>query len=257
MFENYNPFVDAKNGKTIEIEFSTNKVLDNNAIICNLISEDGTGLLITATEATLKTQGYSVSTKFKPEENVRISVVFEKVSSEKPLILLYLDGILSGACTWEGKMGTDKIMSFKGSDNVSFTIKQIRVQNKDIDSNQIVNNFILYQDTSADMQYVYNRNNIYENGNISVNKLAEVIPVMIVTGDIPFVDDQTAENKSKVTIMQKIQYIDYIYNKSFVFERGGMSCQGTSSMTYPKKNYRIYAEEKKLSQPISSFDGKG
>ena len=257
VFENYNPFVGAKNGKTIEIEFSTNKVLDNNAIICDLISEDGTGLLITATEATLKTQGYSVSTKFKPEENVRISVVFEKVSSEKPLILLYLDGILSGACTWEGKMGTDKTMSFKGSDNVSFTIKQIRVQNKDIDSNQIVNNFILYQDTSADMQYVYNRNNIYENGNISVNKLAEVIPVMIVTGDIPSVDEQTAENKSKVTIMQKIQYIDYIYNKSFVFERAGISCQGTSSMTYPKKNYRIYAEEKKLSKPIASFDGKG
>ena len=75
------------------------------------------------------------------------------------------------------------------------------------------------------------------------------MPVMIVTGDIPHVDEQGASQKSDITIMEKVQYIDYIYNRSFVFYNAGMSCQGTSSMTYPKKNYRLYTEEKKLSKP--------
>ncbi len=249
IFNNYNPFIDAEYGKTIEIEFSTNRVLDNDAIVCDLRGEDGSGLLITATEASVIVDGTKVSTKFKPEENVRISIVFEAIGVEKPLVMLYLDGILSGAIEWKGNISSDKEFRFIGSDDVSFTLKQIRVQNTTCDSKQIVNNFILYRDTSADMQLVYNRNNIYENGNFSVNKLAEVLPVMIVTGDIPYVDDQGAESKSLVTIMKKIQYIDYIHNKSFVFENGGMSCQGTSSMTYPKKNYRLYAEEKKLTNP--------
>jgi len=100
------------------------------------------------------------------------------------------------------------------------------------------------------MQAIYTRNDIYEDGIISYEALAKYIPVMIVTGNIPKLDEQGRDQKSEIFIMDKIQYIDYIHNKSFVYYNGGMSCQGTSSMTYPKKNYRIYTEEKKLAKPV-------
>lgn len=101
------------------------------------------------------------------------------------------------------------------------------------------------------MQELYTKNDIYDEktGLISADKVARYLPVMLITGDIPHVDEQKAEQKSDITIMPEVKYIDYIHNKSFVFYNAGMSCQGTSSMTYPKKNYRLYTEEKKLSKP--------
>lgn len=251
---NYLPFETNpyENGKTLEFEFSTNRVINNDTIICSTLDSNGSGILITATEAKLITENKQiVSRQFKSGERVRISFVIEKSSIENPLIILYIDGIISGACPWgkNDSLINTKTISFKGTDDASITLKQIRIYDRDLSSEEILNNFTLYRDTFAEMQTVYNRNNIYEDGLISVNKLAEVIPVMIVTGDIPHVDDQGAGTKADITIMDKVQYIDYINNRSFVFYNAGMSCQGTSSMTYPRKNYRLYTEEKKLSKP--------
>ena len=53
-------------GKTIEVEFATRNVIDNDGVILDLTNENGHGLLITASEARLVTSdNKTVSTKFE------------------------------------------------------------------------------------------------------------------------------------------------------------------------------------------------
>ena len=252
--ENYLPFATdpGKTGKTIEFEFSTLKVTDDDAILLDTVDSTGAGIKITASEASLSTIAQKVSIKYKSEERVRISFVIEKRGSQSnTLIMVYMNGILSGAVAWESsdKLINTTPMVFEASESVGISLKQIRAYNTALTGDQILNNYILYRDTFDEMQQVFSRNDIYKDGQISYEALAQYVPVMIVTGDIPHVDEQGASQKSDITIMKKVQYIDYIHNRSFVFRNAGMSCQGTSSMTYPKKNYRLYGEEKKLSKP--------
>lgn len=254
--DNYLPFAsgDEGNGLTLELEYTTNRVLDDEAVICSTIANSGTGIKITATEASFHTVSQSVDVKYKSGENVRIAFVIEsRTGSSKPLIMIYMNGILSGAAVWST---SDSFLNnipikFVGTENASIALKQIRGYNRALTSEQILNNYILYRSTFAEMQDLYTKNDIYDEktGLISADKVARYIPVMLITGDIPHVDEQKAEQKSDITIMPEVKYIDYIHNKSFVFYNAGMSCQGTSSMTYPKKNYRLYTEEKKLSKP--------
>ena len=252
--ENYFPFATdpGETGKTIEFEFSTLKVTDDNAVLLNTVDSSGAGIKITASEASLSTIAQKVSIKYKSEERVRISFVIEKRGSQQnTLIMVYMNGILSGAVAWEShdKLINTTPMVFEALESAGIALKQIRAYNTALTGDQILNNYILYRDTFDEMQQAFSRNDIYKDGQISYEALAQYIPVLIVTGDIPHVDEQGASQKSDITIMEKVQYIDYIHNRSFVFYNAGMSCQGTSSMTYPKKNYRLYTEEKKLSKP--------
>ena len=253
--DNYLPFEsgDEGNGITLELEYSTNRVLDDTAVICSTIANSGTGIILTATEASLSTVSQKVDVKYKSGETVRITFVIENRSNtNKPLILIYMNGILSGASVWSSadSIQNNIPIKFVGSENASIALKQIRGYNRALTSTQILNNYILYRNTFAEMQELYTRNDIYDNeGSISADKVARYLPVMLITGDIPHLDTRGADEKGDITIMPEVKYIDYIHNKSFVYYNAGMSCQGTSSMTYPKKNYRLYTEEKKLSKP--------
>jgi hypothetical protein len=74
---------DATNtGKTLEFEFSTRNVNNDDAVVCDLTT-DGKGLLITASEARMTSAaGEVVSTRFKAGEVNRISFVINKKSGD-------------------------------------------------------------------------------------------------------------------------------------------------------------------------------
>ena len=109
--ENYLPFATdpGETGKTIEFEFSTLKVTNDDAILLNTVDASGAGIKITASEASLSTIAQKVSVKYKSEERVRISFVIEKRGSQSnTLIMVYMNGILSGAVAWESN---DKLIN--------------------------------------------------------------------------------------------------------------------------------------------------
>lgn len=231
--------------------------MDDEAVLCSTLGTEGRGIKLTATRAMILTSSQGLSVYYKAGENVRIAFVIEaNAENDKALLRIYMNGILSGAAPWTKADSIAKIaqelvpMKFTGTAGASLSLKQIRCYNRALTSDQIVNNYILYRDTFAEMQTIYERNDIYTNGKIDYEKIARFIPVMLVTGDVPNLDTRTSANKSKMTIMQEVRYIDYVYGKSFVYKDAGMSCQGTSTLTYPKKNYRLYTEEKKYIKDV-------
>lgn len=235
-------------GKTIEFEFSTLNVRDDNAIICDLRDSNGTGLLITATKVSLISEdGVTVETEFKSGENVRISFVINRNSGtlNKCLSFIYTNGIISRGEAWAStdNYNSAKTIEFIASDKAEISLKAIRVYNAALTSDQILNNYILYRDSIEEMTSIYERNDIYIEGTTSFNpdKMMSRVPVMIVTGDIPILEN-TSDKNTQITVD-----IDY-YNmqdptKNFSMVNAAMRPQGTSSMGYPKKNFRIYTKK--------------
>lgn len=235
-------------GKTIEFEFSTRNVRNDNAIICDLRGNNGVGILITATKVSLTSaNGVVVETEFKSDENVRIGFVINRKSgsTNKGLSFIYTNGIISRGEKWSAldNYTSPTTIKFQATDDAEVSLKAIRVYDVALSSDQMLNNFILYRDTLEEMLEVYDRNDVYEEGTItfSPDKMMSRIPVMIVTGDIPVLENTSDKNT------QIIVDIDY-YNlqdptRSFRMVGAAMRPQGTSSMGYPKKNFRIYTKK--------------
>ncbi len=234
-------------GRTLEFSFCTTGVSDDDAVICSLMKND-IGLKITASEIILQSrEGKTVSTRFKSEENVRIAIVINRRTgtTNKGLAFIYIDGILSGATKFASSdsFESDVNFSMSGSSDAELKLYQIRAYDTALSSDQVLNNFILYQNTTAEMQDAYYRNDITESGSsaLSMDKLEKFLPVMLVTGNIPVLE-ATKNKKEQITVD-----IDY-YNlqdptKSFTMKKAAMTPQGTSSMSYPKKNFRIYTKK--------------
>ena len=232
-------------GRTLEFEFSTENVSDDDAIICDLRNEAGTGLLITASEAILTSAGGSrVGTKFKSGENYRITFVINKKAgaTNKGLLFIYINGKFSGSVNYSSSdnLTSDRVLRIGDTIKADIHLKALRFYNSVLSSDQVLNNHILYRDTTSEMLSLYERNDVYEEGtqNLSVDKLARQCPVMIFTGDIPALENTTDKNK---TIYVDVDYINMQETwRSFTAKDIRLRPQGTSSMGYPKKNLRPY-----------------
>lgn len=258
---NLAPFADrdvAASGLTIEMEFSTLNVNNENAILCDLRNASGKGLLLTASEATLTSAGDAlVTTKYKSGENIRLSFVVNPATgaTNKGLAFIYIDGILSGASKFaeNDNFLSNTLLKMGGTIEATIALKQILVYNRALSDDEILNNYILYRDTNAEMMDVYDRNNIMDGRQVDLDALAAQCPVLKITGDIPTLENTTDKDE---TIYVDVEYTN-MQNPSYSFTGTylRMKPQGTSSMGYPKKNFRLYTTKHQDSR-IYDSEGK-
>ena len=259
---NYAPLagVPTSTGKTIEIEWSSKNVIDDNAVICDLRGTDGTGILITATKVSLYSKGgVVIDTEYKSDENVRVGFVINKSSSStyQKLSFIYANGIISRCESWAGtdSYASSKELKFTATENAEISLKAIRVYDAALTPDEMLNNYILYRDNVDAMINVYDRNDVYAEGSATFDpeRMVGRLPVMIVTGNIPVLENTSDKNT------QIIVDIDYTNmqdpTKNFRMEGAAMRPQGTSSMGYPKKNFRIYTR-KVDSTKVYDYEGK-
>ena len=247
---NYAPLADSptSTGKTIEIEWMTKNVANDDAVICDLRGDNGVGILITATKVHMKSaDGVVVETEYKADENVRVGFVINRASgtSNQRMSFIYANGIVSRGEKWAANddYTSDKEILFTATEEAEISIKSIRIYNAALTSDQMLNNYTLYRDTVPEMLEVYDRNDIYIDGTttFSPDKMVSRLPVMVVTGDIPVLEN-TSDKDTQIVV--DIEYTDMQNpSRSFRMEGAAMRPQGTSSMGYPKKNFRIYTQK--------------
>lgn len=290
-------YVGGERAFSMEIEFKTQNVTNEDAIVCDMLSERTNtymGLQITGTEFKfLIGENTGVSSRFKSGEMNRFALVFRPRKSSdgsfKGLIELYNNGILSNITKYDSTtkfelyeyvngIGQSKRLRFKGGEGSDIVIKYVRTYNGVMEPDNVVDNYIIYRPTTSEMLSLYNKNNVInENGNItpeSVIKLGN-IPVLIfigrtnenlatgnnddVIGDdgkpiytpssVDSDDSYWYETLEQTTDKKKSVEMDVIYynpmdkSKNFKFVKAYITPQGTSSMYYPKKNYRIYTQK--------------
>lgn len=258
---NYAPLAGnvVQTGFTAEFEFETQRVLDDSEIICDLRS-NGTGLLITASEASITSRGgVSVSTKYKSGVPLRVSFVINPPTAtrNKNLLFIYIDGILAGAMNYPSSdsFTSASYLQFAGSADAAILLKQVRCYNRALSSNEILNNFILYRPTTQELVATYDRNDILDTNNQpSEDKLAAYTPIIIVTGDVEKLMNFDRSNKGTYVKMDKIEIINNLDpTKNLTIVNASMRCQGTSSMDYPRKNFRFYLKKDSADTTVDSY----
>ena len=244
-------------GLTFEIEFSTFNVSDDNAVICDLKSDSGNaGLIITASEARFSDSlSNTVSTKYKSNENYRISFVVDPVREAKPLILIYVNGTLCGGIGYmagTSEFFVDKTIKIQSSQFAGVRVKHIRIYDEPLSAEDILNNYTLYRDTYREMEDVYNRNDLYvSSGVFDFDRIASILPIMFITDydrERNNLDNLmsfgTADKKTAILTRQVIYINNLDPSTSFCVDYAQFTPQGTSSMNYPIKNLRLYIKDK-------------
>ena len=248
-------------GKTIELEFKTINVEDENTVLIDLFnSTTGAGLRLTATEIQVVSADGNVqmSRRYKTDEDVRLSIVINKSSGSllSRLAQVYFNGILSMTQEFTE---TDNFTCPKylkvGGEGAGIILKQIRIYNTALDADAVVNNYILYRPTVEEMLDVYERNDLYESGltTFDLDKIAGYLPVMILTGDMEPINTAT---DNKATTIMDVEYRN-LQNPTYSFRmyHAQMRPQGTSSLTYPRKNLRLYTQ-KRDDTIVYDYEGK-
>lgn len=235
-------------GKTIEVEWSTKNVNDDNAVICDLRNANGVGIVIYATKVEMTSaDGVTISTEYKSDENVRVAFVINRATgaTNQRMSFIYANGIVSRGEKWAitDSYTSNATLKFVATDAVEVSLKSIRIYDAAISNDNVLNNYILYRDTISEMMEVYDRNDVYEDGRdvFSPTKMSGRLPVMIVTGDIPTLENTSDKNEQIVVDIEYVNMQDP--TRSFRMEGAAMRPQGTSSMGYPKKNFRIYTQK--------------
>lgn len=236
-----------KTGKTFEFSIKSTSVFDDDVVLCNLTT-DGAGIKITASNIIVTTEaGKTIKVSYNSEEFVKFDVVINRRegSTNKGLLFIYANGILSAAINVVASdyIRSNEQLSFAATDKAKLDIKQIRIYNVPLNSDQVLNNYILYQDSTSDMTKLYNKNNILsaDGTTFDTEKLAAQCPVMIITGNIPVLEN-TSNKKEQIIV--DVNYINMQDpTKSFTMKGAAMRPQGTSSMSYPKKNFKLYTHQ--------------
>lgn len=222
-------------GKTIELEFATNEVMDYDAVILSCMS-GGRGIELTAQRAMLKSEQSEISTKYKEDEHIRIAFVVEK-RSENRLVQCYINGIMSGAVQYP----TDDDFSQQspvnisiGSNDCAVNLYCIRVYDNNLTRYQLLDNWIADSQNVDDLLARNARNDLFDAyGSIVIDKLPNTLPYLVITaGELP-----TYKGDKKIV---SGYYVDPQHpERSFTFENAEIDVQGTSSAGYERKNFKI------------------
>lgn len=219
-------------GKTIEIEFATRDVIDYNATILSCFA-DGIGLKITSQMVEFAGAQTSLSTLYKDNEHIRLSIVVEK-QSENRLILVYINGIMSRAIQYASGERFSQLTPADitiGSDDCGIDIYCIRVYDNSLNRQQILDNWIADTQVGSEMLERYTHNNVYDAyGAITPANLPSDLPYFIIEGvELPqFKGDKKTVSGSYTNTL--------LPSKSFTFDGCEIDAQGTSSSVYYVKN---------------------
>ena len=219
-------------GKTIEIEFATRDVVDYNATLLSCMA-DGIGLKITPQMVEFAGAQTKISTLYKDNEHLRLSIVVEK-QSENRLILVYINGIMSRAIQYASGERFSQLTPADisiGSDDCGIDIYCIRVYDNDLNRQQVLDNWIADTQVGSLMLERYTHNNVYDAyGAITPANLPADLPYFIIEAtELPqFKGDKKTVSGS---------YTNTLYpSRSFTFEGCEIDAQGTSSSVYYVKN---------------------
>ena len=226
-------------GKTIEIKLVTRDVLNYDAPIITCWSGDR-GLKITAQKAMLKSEQSEIYTQYKENDEVHLAFVVTK-KSEHHLLMIYIDGILSGVVQYpedDDFSQANPVEISIGSNECTTDLYCIRLYNNDLTRYQIVENWNAEMQLTSERVDTYQHNDVFDAyGQIVLNKLPSDLPYLVLVGSaLP------TYKGNKLPIDG--YYVDpNNSSKSFTFTGAEIDVQGTSSAGYERKNYKIKFKE--------------
>lgn len=241
----YKPFGNdaTTTGATYEMELTCTNVTDRRGTVVDCMT-GGVGFRLTTQEALMRTgAGSEVGTKFASGLTLKIAFVVQEKKGNR-LMMLYVNGILCGAKQYAS---TDSLLQAEPtniritSESTDVEVRNLRVYNRALGDDEELANYMVDRPTSDEMVVLFEKNQVMddEGTDVDIDKLRAMgKSVMRIVGDVNLVN-QTNNKKFEVPV-DIYFYSAYGKEYDFIIYQCGLRIQGTSSTTYPRKNYRIY-----------------
>jgi hypothetical protein len=252
------PTQNASGAMSFMIRFKVTNIMNENAEVIKCMDTAGTGFVITTQEAKFVSRGNStVTTKFAVGEIYNIGVVAYPKATEHStedeklndnMLYLYINGIMSGGVQ---RGASDSIYQqtpqyiTMGSNDCTLDVYSMRSYSVQLTDSQMLDAFMIDLGSADELVGKYSENAILDdNGQINIDVLT--LPYLIVTGHqengVPtLIQAAVNNNKDPKYDVDEMLFIHPADPKrNFRCVGGCIRLQGTSSMAYPTKNYRIY-----------------
>lgn len=244
-------------GGTVEVDLETFDIENEDAVICecaNNLSDDEAFFRVTATKAELSTANHvSINTRYKDNERLKIAFIGNKAGTHDDGYLIYIviNGVLERAALYKDG---DSMFSYaplsigNPSGECKVRLRSIRVYDRAISVDQAFNNYVVDSDN---VQEIYEKNNVLKAGSsteIGFDEVANKLPVMIFTGDM---QDLVDNGQDKEWRPFDVEYINRQEpERNFVTFNCRMKLQGTSSLGYPRKNFKLNTKDKYFTEEV-------
>jgi len=186
---NYCPIPDdydlSSKGKTLEIEFKSEKVVNNDDVVIVIGDVNKGHIRITTNEAGLYDGNtHIVHTNYKANERIKLAFVFNRVTTgaaESNLIYIINNGILERAASYgeASKYKSDDGIIKIGGSTSGVRVYNIRCYDKPLTPDEELNNFIY---DSEDKAEILSRNDIFTSSVIDYTKVKNKIDTVLITG---------------------------------------------------------------------------
>lgn len=253
---NYELFGDdaKENGKQMKLIFKTENVADSDATFMSCVSTssagDKIGIVMKAHEATIYANADKdkLPLPYAEEEIIEFEFNITPSSSSPSMIMGYEDGVstrpfvYNSTHNFQQQLGDRKTITL-GSSDCDLYIYRFKVYENSLSDRDILNNFIADARSAEEMIARYNRNQIYKEGILDPDYLAEVCPQLrIIKIETPYFTSDKDEKIGRVvsektgeTLMTNVECIykggDPILD-NWVATDVVHSGQGTSSNNY-------------------------
>ena len=254
------PEQNVTNAMAFIVKYKVSEVVDEGAEVIRCMDADGTGFVITAQEARMVTRGKSeLSMKMAAGEVYEVAFVsfpkstdgssdYEKRNTE--MVYLYINGIMSGSVqrsTSDSVYQASPAYIGLGSDGATTNVYLMRAYGTYLSDSQVLETYMIDQDSADGMMALYESNDVIdENGNVTVDSVPEGMRYIIITGrqdnGVPTVLQAAVNNDKdpKYDVDEMLCVVKGNQALNFKCVGGCIRLQGTSSLAYPIKNYRIY-----------------
>ena len=251
---NANPFsnFDAETGKTVEIEFESEKVSDTDDKIVVIGDTSGARIEITPDTATLYDNSNSevIHTNYKSNERLKLAFIIngypQEAASrtvESGLAYIVNNGILERAALASGKSFTTSGPIKIGGSASGVRVYNIRIYNYAITYTNAYDNY-LYD--SENKGKIFDNNNILDNGgNISYEKCINKIDTILISGNLSNILSGQSDKDTSTTNVSIERTCPDDATKNFKINNVQIRKHGQSTLNYPITSMKFWLNKSK------------
>lgn len=247
-------FQNISEGKTIEIEFETEKVNSDDDILIRIGSENNARIEITPVKASLfnNSNVNIVHTNYKSNERLKLAFIINPQSDTPESGLAYIvnNGILERASDASDSIFTTQGGIKIGGSNSGIRVYKIRVYDYAITYTDEYNNFVYDND---DKIKIISRNNILDSsGKINFDLCKNKLDTILISGNLSNILSGQTDKDGSTTDVTIERICPYDSSKNFKINNIQIRKHGQSTLNYPITSMKFWMNKSSdgITQPI-------
>ena len=234
------------NGRTIEFEFESERVNDDNDVIMMIGKQNAARIEVTPNSATLydNSDNMVIKTNFKNNERVKLAFILNPSSNtvDNSLIYIVTNGILERASQGGASFGinSDALIKIGGAAS-GIKFYNLRVWNYAISYTDAYNHYIY---DSEDKATILANNNVMLNGVISYDACCAKLDTFLIEGDLDNLLSGAADKDQSTTNAKITRTCPYDSTKNFTVVDSMIRKHGQSTLSYPITSMKFWLNKK-------------